>query len=230
MAICCCLTMLSVTCTTVWVVVALSLISKVTAFLAILCSHARLVVAVREFVYRKIEQILLSVGIHSSLLENKTVLRQRPMSQWILSIQGMPGLKTGNILIFFTLSENAGRWWEGGRKWKAGRKILQNQNNWHLGSEGKKVFEIKSREDKVVMYPRDAILVGMEDFSGKGGALASGFSLFQQFGCWHLNLNCWVSSIHVCVCARVCAFQWSDHWTSYVTFFVCVCRSNLFFF
>lgn len=44
------------------------------------------------------------------------------------------------------------------------------------------------------MYPRDAILVGMEDLSGKGGALASGFSLFQQFGCWHLNLNCWVSS------------------------------------
>ncbi|KAH0623741.1 hypothetical protein JD844_006836 [Phrynosoma platyrhinos] len=50
------------------------------------------------------------------------------------------------------------------------------------------------------MYPRDAILVGMEDLSGKGGAVAPGFSLFQQFGCWHLNLNCWVSS--VCVCSN----------------------------
>ncbi|XP_053164513.1 transcription factor 7-like 2 isoform X9 [Hemicordylus capensis] len=47
------------------------------------------------------------------------------------------------------------------------------------------------------MYPRDAILVGMEDLSGKGGALASGFSLFQQFGCWHLNLNCWSNKVPV---------------------------------
>lgn len=51
------------------------------------------------------------------------------------------------------------------------------------------------------MYPRDAILVGMEDLSGKGGTVASGFSLFQQLGGWHLNLNCWVSSG---VCERVC--------------------------
>lgn len=43
------------------------------------------------------------------------------------------------------------------------------------------------------------MLVGMEDLSGKGGAVASGFSLFQQLGGWHLNLNCWVSS-GVCVC------------------------------
>lgn len=67
------------------------------------------------------------------------------------------------------------------------------------------------------MYPRDAILVGMEDLSGKGGALASGFSLFQQFGCWHLNLNCWVSSISmwggeggvfVCVhCVHACGYE-----------------------
>lgn len=73
------------------------------------------------------------------------------------------------------------------------RKIIQSQQNWHLDSKVK-VFEVKRRKDKAVMYPRDAILVGMEDLSGKGGALASGFSLFQQFGCWHLNLNCWVSS------------------------------------
>eukprot|EP00076_Gallus_gallus_P022617 XP_015144042.1 transcription factor 7-like 2 isoform X11 [Gallus gallus] len=47
------------------------------------------------------------------------------------------------------------------------------------------------------MYPRDAILVGMEDLSGKGGALASGLSLFQQLGCWHLNLNCWSNKVPV---------------------------------
>lgn len=50
------------------------------------------------------------------------------------------------------------------------------------------------------MYPRDAVLVGMEDLSGKGGAVAPGVSLLQQLGAWHLNLNCWVSSD----CARTC--------------------------
>ncbi|XP_028936495.1 transcription factor 7-like 2 isoform X23 [Ornithorhynchus anatinus] len=47
------------------------------------------------------------------------------------------------------------------------------------------------------MYPRDTVLVGMEDFSGKGGTLAPGFSLFQHFGCWQLNLNCWSNKVPV---------------------------------
>ncbi|KAI2557308.1 TCF7L2 isoform 29, partial [Pan troglodytes] len=47
------------------------------------------------------------------------------------------------------------------------------------------------------MYPRDTILVGMEDLSGKGGAVASGVSLFQQLGGWHLNLNCWSNKVPV---------------------------------
>ncbi|XP_032168723.1 transcription factor 7-like 2 isoform X38 [Mustela erminea] len=47
------------------------------------------------------------------------------------------------------------------------------------------------------MYPRDAILVGMEDLSGKGGTVASGLSLFQQLGGWHLNLNCWSNKVPV---------------------------------
>ncbi|KAM6442927.1 transcription factor 7-like 2 isoform 13-T13 [Liasis olivaceus] len=55
----------------------------------------------------------------------------------------------------------------------------------------------KSGENKAVMYPRDALLMGMEDLSGKGGTLASGFSLFQHFGCWHLNLNCWSNKVPV---------------------------------
>lgn len=53
---------------------------------------------------------------------------------------------------------------------------------------------MERKKTKAIMYPRDAILVGMEDLSGKGGTVASGFSLFQQLGGWHLNLNCWVSS------------------------------------
>ena len=44
------------------------------------------------------------------------------------------------------------------------------------------------------MDPRNTILVGVEDLSGKGGAVASGLTLFHQLGGWHLNLNCWVSS------------------------------------
>ena len=53
------------------------------------------------------------------------------------------------------------------------------------------------------MDPRNTILVGVEDLSGKGGAVASGLTLFHQLGGWHLNLNCWVSS-GVCVCVGVC--------------------------
>ncbi|XP_048663303.1 transcription factor 7-like 2 isoform X9 [Marmota marmota marmota] len=47
------------------------------------------------------------------------------------------------------------------------------------------------------MYPRDAVLVGMEDLSGKGGTVASGVSLLQQLGGWHLNLNCWSNKVPV---------------------------------
>ncbi|MEJ1274902.1 transcription factor 7 like 2 T cell specific HMG box [Cricetulus griseus] len=47
------------------------------------------------------------------------------------------------------------------------------------------------------MYPRDAMLVGMEDWSGKGGAVAPGVSLLQQLGAWHLNLNCWSNKVPV---------------------------------
>ncbi|XP_033886807.1 transcription factor 7-like 2 isoform X41 [Acipenser ruthenus] len=47
------------------------------------------------------------------------------------------------------------------------------------------------------MYLRDAALAGMEELSGKGGALASGFSLLQQLNCWHLNLNCWSNKVPV---------------------------------
>ena len=55
------------------------------------------------------------------------------------------------------------------------------------------------------MDPRNTILVGVEDLSGKGGAVASGLTLFHQLGGWHLNLNCWVSS-GVCVCVGVCVW------------------------
>nr|XP_023423060.1 transcription factor 7-like 2 isoform X11 [Cavia porcellus] len=47
------------------------------------------------------------------------------------------------------------------------------------------------------MYPRDAVVVGMEDLSGKGGTAASGVSLLQQLGGWHLNLNCWSNKVPV---------------------------------
>nr|XP_042121516.1 transcription factor 7-like 2 isoform X34 [Peromyscus maniculatus bairdii] len=47
------------------------------------------------------------------------------------------------------------------------------------------------------MYPRDAVLVGMEDLSGKGGAVPPGVSLLQQLGAWHLNLNCWSNKVPV---------------------------------
>ncbi|XP_055502842.1 transcription factor 7-like 2 isoform X18 [Leucoraja erinacea] len=47
------------------------------------------------------------------------------------------------------------------------------------------------------MYPRDAILLGMEEGNNKGGTLASGLSLFHQFGCWHLNLNNWSNKVPV---------------------------------
>lgn len=82
-------------------------------------------------------------------------------------------------------------------------------------SEGRESFsEVEKKKTKAVMYPRDTVLMGMDDLSGKGGAVASGFSLFQQLGSWHLNLNCWVSSevrvcvcTHVCVCVRVLAYD-----------------------
>ena len=65
------------------------------------------------------------------------------------------------------------------------------------------LFRVERGQDRAIMYPRDAVLVGMEDLSGKGGTVAPGVSLLQQLGAWHLNLNCWVSS-GVCVCVCVC--------------------------
>ncbi|KAJ8365209.1 hypothetical protein SKAU_G00140400 [Synaphobranchus kaupii] len=41
------------------------------------------------------------------------------------------------------------------------------------------------------MYPRDCVSAAMDELGCKGGSLSSGFSLLQQLGCWHLNLNCW---------------------------------------
>lgn len=44
------------------------------------------------------------------------------------------------------------------------------------------------------MYARDGVSAAMEELGCKGGPLSSsGYSLLQQLGCWHLNLNCWVS-------------------------------------
>lgn len=87
---------------------------------------------------------------------------------------------------------------EGNRNRK-GKADRENYRTISFGCEETKAFRIKTGENKAVMYPRDALLMGMEDLNGKGETLASGFSLFQHFGCWHLNLNCWVSSICVYV-------------------------------
>lgn len=81
------------------------------------------------------------------------------------------------------------------------KKLAQS----HLKGTEKVFLEVERGKTKAVMYPRDTILVGMEDLSGKGGAVASGVSLFQQLGGWHLNLNCWVSS-GVCGVCMGCVY------------------------
>lgn len=88
---------------------------------------------------------------------------------------------------------------------KGGEKKLAQS---HLEGTEKVFFEVERKKTKAIMYPRDTILVGMEDLSGKGGTVASGLTLFHQLGSWHLNLNCWVSS-EGCVCVCSCPCLWS---------------------
>lgn len=96
----------------------------------------------------------------------------------------------------------AGRKKKSEKSRKGGEKKLAQS---HLEGTEKVFLEVERGKTKAVMYPRDTILVGMEDLSGKGGAVASGVSLFQQLGGWHLNLNCWVSS-GVCGMCMGCAY------------------------
>ena len=85
---------------------------------------------------------------------------------------------------------------------KGGEKKLAQS---YLEGTEKVFFEVERKKTKAIMDPRNTILVGVEDLSGKGGAVASGLTLFHQLGGWHLNLNCWVSSgVCVCVCVCVC--------------------------
>ena len=98
----------------------------------------------------------------------------------------------------------AGRKKKSEKSSKGGGKKKKKLAQSHLEGTEKVFVRWRERKPKAIMYPRDALLVGMEYVSGKGGTVASGFSLFQQLGGWHLNLNCWVSS-GVCVCVCVCA-------------------------
>ena len=90
------------------------------------------------------------------------------------------------------------------------KAIREEKKSWPspiLKVQRKFFFEVERKKTKAIMDPRNTILVGVEDLSGKGGAVASGLTLFHQLGGWHLNLNCWGSSGGGGVCVGVCVFM-----------------------